>query len=136
MELGGFWPDPGAELAVLVAFFCLGLVTTWWVHRLCSPTDISDAHATVDYRLKLTEWERDRVMAAAKGVASSSAAFFVAILTLILKDEISTEVPAVIVLGCVLGSVAVLLVALELSIQASRFVRSRPQPTDTEMLQW
>ena len=79
---------------------------------------------TEDRRFQtLVGWEQDRVMACAKGIASSSAGFLAAVVTALLKPEV--RAPSVVaVVGCVSGAVGLLLLAALLSYDARSFVRS------------
>lgn len=46
-----------------------------------------------DYVIKLVEWERDRVLTIAKGIAGTSVTYFAALIPLIFKNELSVTVP-------------------------------------------
>jgi hypothetical protein len=61
-------------------------------------------------------WERDRVLALAKGTASASVGFLSALVVALLKQEIKSSVPGVAVLGCVLGCVGLLIFAAKMSM--------------------
>jgi hypothetical protein len=98
--------------------------------------NIQDEHATVDYRVKLTEWERERVLSAAKGIAAASSGFFLALVVAILKDEVASDISALSLLGCLLGAIGLLMMATHLSLTAARFALARSQPTKNEVLTW
>jgi hypothetical protein len=61
-------------------------------------------------------WERDRVLAVAKGTAGSAAGFLSALIVALLEREIKAEVPGIAVLGCLLGAVGLLLFAAKMSV--------------------
>lgn len=131
-----FLPSGVAEYGVLVVAFVLGGVALWLVGRVCSPMVIQDEHATDDYRVKLTEWERERVLSAAKGIAAASSGFFLTLVVALLKDEVAADVSALALIGCLLGAIGMLMMATHLSLSAARFALARSQPTKREVLTW
>ncbi|WP_410626246.1 hypothetical protein [Amycolatopsis sp. cmx-8-4] len=48
-------------------------------------------------------WERDRVLAVAKGTATSATGFLTSMIVALLKEEIKIDVPGIAVLGCMLA---------------------------------
>jgi hypothetical protein len=61
-------------------------------------------------------WERDRVLAVAKGTATSAVGFLSALVLALLKQEIKADVPGAAVLCCLLGAVGLLLFAAKMSV--------------------
>jgi hypothetical protein len=114
-----FWPQTHEQVWVLASAFAgvevLFLVALFTLYPTkLGPSTFSDG-------VKLVEWERDRVMSAAKGIASTAAGFLVAIATALLKVEIGNEIPRVAVLGCVLGAVGALLLGADLARSTRAF---------------
>jgi hypothetical protein len=72
--------------------------------------------------MKLIEWERDRVMSAAKGIGATAGAFLAGLITALLSAEIKAEVPQSAVLGCLLGAVGALFIAVDLAKSTQGFV--------------
>lgn len=122
-----FWPD-AVQWWWLAAGFLIGATALAAAVRFCSPLPVPHASTTDPYHLKLIEWERDRVATAAKGVAGTSVGFLAAVVTALVKDEISGAVSGLCILGCLLGAAGVLLLGIHWSLAAGRFVRHPGTP--------
>ena len=128
-----FLPSTLTETVTLVASFLLGALALWLVARISAPMDIPGGPGPDDtYLVKLTEWERERALSTAKGLATSASGFFVAVVVALLKDEVTSKVSALSLIGCLLGSIGVLMMATNLSLTANRSAIARLRPTKTE----
>jgi hypothetical protein len=67
------------------------------------------------FALESVVWERDRVLALAKGTATSAIGFLTTLVVALLKQEIKSNVPGAAVLGCLLGAVGMLVFAARMS---------------------
>jgi hypothetical protein len=78
-------------------------------------------------------WERERMLGAARGVASTAGGFLLTLVTLLLKDEIKVTLTGWSILGLVLGAVGSLVLAASLSART----RNLPMPKrEGEVLFW
>ncbi|WP_157611074.1 hypothetical protein [Terrabacter sp. Soil810] len=109
------------ELFLFFAGFAVGLAVLIPAYLSCLPRPVAGAQVQ-DHRT-LVEWEKDRVLGAGKGMASVAAGFLIAVVTAALKSELGS-VPVWAALGCVAGSIGMLLIAAELSRQSADFARS------------
>jgi hypothetical protein len=108
------------DLLLFFAGFVVGLAVLIPAYRACLPRAVVGAKEQ-DHRA-LVEWEKDRVLGAGKGMASVAGGFLVAVLAAALKAELGS-VPVVAAVGCIAGSVGMLLLAAELSRQSTEFAR-------------
>jgi hypothetical protein len=77
-----------------------------------------------DYHLKLMEWERDRVLGLAKGMAGAAVSYLAALIPIILKGEIRIQVSPFTVIGIVIGFLGVLALAANMNVATSQFTRT------------
>jgi uncharacterized membrane protein YeaQ/YmgE (transglycosylase-associated protein family) len=113
------WPEAGVFICALV----LGLVGAVVARSYARPEPLSRFRRGSDFDRLKVESERDRVMAAAKGLATTSVGFFTTLVTALLKGDVPEQVGLFSLLGSLLGAMAVLLMAADLSRGARRFTR-------------
>jgi peptidoglycan/LPS O-acetylase OafA/YrhL len=118
-----FFPDGHAAWLVLGAGAVLGLGLVYVAGRYCSPRRVTGFVGS-PLELKVVEWERDRVMAAAKGLASTAAGFFVTVVTALLTKDIPSDVNILALIGCLAGAIGTLVLAGHLSRLSSQFIRN------------
>ncbi len=109
----------------------LGAVALWLIARISAPMDIPAGPADDGHQVKLTEWERERVLSIAKGMATSSSGFFLALVVALLKGELSSTVSTLSLIGCLLGAIGMLMMATHLSLTAARFATGSLRKTLT-----
>ena len=109
------------ELVLFFAGLVVGLATLIPAYRACLPKAVV-APNPQDFRT-LVEWEKDRTLSAGKGMASVAGGFLLAVVSSVLKAELGS-VPWWATLGCVAGSIGMLLLAAALSKQSAAFARS------------
>lgn len=73
-------------------------------------------------------WERDRVLALAKGTATSAIGFLGAVIVALLKHEINDGVPGVAVLCCLLGAAGLLAFAARMSMSVRLTAATETNP--------
>ncbi|VVJ24896.1 Uncharacterised protein [Amycolatopsis camponoti] len=73
-------------------------------------------------------WERDRVLALAKGTATSALGFLSAVIVALLKHEINDRVPGLAVLCCLLGAVGLLVFAARMSVSVRLTAATETDP--------
>jgi hypothetical protein len=88
------------------------------------PVQLNSFNNKSDYHLKLVEWERDRVISLAKGVAGTSVTYFLALVPIIIKQDFIKHTPPFVVIGIVAGFLGTLILACDMSFATSRFTRS------------
>ena len=111
--------------ALIWSFIISAIGLVWWYGYYAFPIRISNFNPKDEWHRKMAELERDRVLSSAKGIASTSAGFFIAILTALLKGEIAATVPMDATLGCVAGALGALLLAAAISASTQPFT-SKP----------
>jgi hypothetical protein len=118
-----FWPTSVAEASTFlwsaIVANLLGIYVVW----VGFPVRFQSV-PTGDYGGKLVEWERDRSLGVAKGLAGTAAGFLTSLFIAVLKGEITANVSGLSLLGCVLGAVGALLLAAEISRDTTAFTRS------------
>jgi hypothetical protein len=125
--------DPGSvassQYGFVVAGFVLGflaLALTFYMNR---PEPVVGAALlgvpAFDWerRLKLVEWEKDRSLGAAKGIAATASGFLVPIATVLLSKH-PPKVSSLDAMGWICGIAGMLLVAVCLSQESARFARA------------
>jgi len=119
-----FFPTTPAEkwstYGTIAAMFLLWLI---WRPRFY-PVRLNWFNSGSDYHLKLVEWERDRVISLAKGVAGTSITYLVALVPVIFKKGFSVHTPPFVVVGIVAGFFGALILACDMSFATSQFTRS------------
>jgi hypothetical protein len=93
----------------------------WWLGQ-AFPQRLASFNPDRAWDLKLVEFERDRVQAAAKGIGGAAAGFLASLLTAAFKDDIQARVSAVSLVGCVAGAVGALMLAATMSASTRTFV--------------
>lgn len=119
-----FLPDKVGIYCNDVALFAAMLVFLR-IHLQLYPRGLSDSdfQGGRDYVLQLVEWERDRILTIAKGIAGTAVTYFAALIPLIFKDKLSANVSGLAVLGTVLGFLGSLVFACDMTIATTQFVR-------------
>lgn len=110
-----FWSFTAAIWVIIPIF-------GWWSLRLY-PQDLRPGDKGQTHTQKLVEWERDRVMTLAKGIAGTAAAYFAALIPLIFKGEISANISGLTVTGTVIGFFGALLLAGDIAAATTEFTR-------------
>jgi hypothetical protein len=111
MGLINFWPRGTAEWTTFAVALTLAVVLgVLLFHTIGRP--VWPRRDSLDY----LSWERDRVLAVAKGTASSAVGFLTAVVVALLRQDIKSDVPEIAVLGCLLGAVGLLLFAAQMSL--------------------
>jgi len=119
-----FFPDNSVEEwstygSLAVIFFLGGLLISSFY-----PAPLNWFNPDNDYDVKLVEWERDRIISLAKGVAGTSITFLLALAPIVLKQNFIDSVSPFTVIGIVAGFLGALLLACDMSIATSEFTRS------------
>lgn len=107
-----FWPHGWVQLSTWLGSMILAASLAWWGYLQVGKPKWPPKPIVLDYVV----WERDRVLALAKGTASSSIGFLSALVIALLKQEIKSGVPGAAVLGCVLGCLGLLIFAARMSM--------------------
>jgi hypothetical protein len=76
-----------------------------------------------DYDLKLVEWERERVLNLAKGMAGTAITYLAALIPVVFKSDFGSKVPAFAIVGIIAGFMGSLILACNMTIATSRFTR-------------
>lgn len=109
------WSTYGA----IAATFLLWLA----MHPRFYPQGIRYFDPTNDYQVKLVEWERDRVLGMAKGIAGAAVTYFAALIPIIFKGEIRIQVSPFTVIGIIIGFLGMLVLAANTNLSTSQFTR-------------
>jgi predicted alpha/beta superfamily hydrolase len=111
-----------ADVAILTGGSAVvGLLLSWLMARVLIPATLpADLEPTA--ALACAEGERDRLQAVAKGMAGSSAAFLVTLLTALIQGKVSTKLDPTTLVGVLLGSIGMLLLAAVQSRTSSRYM--------------
>jgi hypothetical protein len=121
------WTLLDPELLVLVAALVVSFVfLSEWLKRSNFGASLPAAPPAPplndEQRAEVVGWERDRILSAAKGLATTSAGFLVTLATILLKGELDVPISAWSVAGLILGSVGVLGIAAHLANTSRSFV--------------
>lgn len=123
-----FFPNTPVEkwstYGTIVALFALWVI---WRPKFY-PVRLRRFDSTNDYDLKLVEWERDRVLGLAKGVAGTSITYLAALVPIILKKDFSTHIPAFAIVGIVVGFLGSLILACNMTFATSQFAKMPTSP--------
>jgi hypothetical protein len=118
-----FWPtDSRGGWPFAIAFVVTLLIFQLLRDRL-SPKDLLQNQRGQAYTQQLVEWERDRVMALAKGVASTAAAYVAALIPIVYKGEISANISGLAITGTIVGFFGALVLASEIAAATAEFTR-------------
>jgi hypothetical protein len=114
--------DPEINVLMLTTFLS-AILLGWWldVSQLGEPLEDLDEYDNPE-RVQIIGWERDRMLGAAKGIASAAAGFLVTLLTILLKGEIDVSITGWTVLGMIAGLVGSLLLAATIAADSRSFV--------------
>lgn len=118
-----FWPTT-PEIWYLSSAFGVTTLTLILLGRRLYPVPLSSADRGKSYTVQLVEWERDRVMTLAKGIAGTAASYVAALIPLIFKGEISIHLSGLAVTGTVAGFLGALLLAGDIAATTTAFTRS------------
>jgi hypothetical protein len=113
-------------VTLLVAAALSLVVLIIWLYRYAFPRGPRTYRVGNDWDRKLVEFERDRVLSAAKGIGSTAAGFLTAVVLAFAKSEITAQVSRWSLLGSVLGVVGALLLAATMSASTRSYTQSFP----------
>ena len=120
------WSITGVELTWLgVSAGVVGLGIAIWAAQYGYPRDrfrVGGTLITVTSP-KFVELERERVLAAAKGIAATASGFVVTLVTGYLKDGITQAVSLWSLVGCIVGAASCLWLAASIGGSTREFVR-------------
>ncbi|HEY7049572.1 MAG TPA: hypothetical protein VH373_20315 [Jatrophihabitantaceae bacterium] len=109
----GFWVSAGVSLAVSVL----------WLYLYGMPR----APANTYLSSKFYELERDRVLSAAKGIASTAVGFLTVLVTIFLDRTVPIGIPAWFLVCYVVGAAGCVVVAAWMNGTTRRFVAGTVQ---------
>lgn len=102
----------------------IGLLLLWIVWRpRFYPVQLMRFDSKSDYDLKLVEWERDRVLSLAKGVAATSVTYLAALVPVILKKGFSNHIPPFVIVGVAAGFLGGLFLSANMAMMTTQFTR-------------
>jgi hypothetical protein len=110
------WSTYGAIAATLLLWLA--------AHPRFYPQGIPSFDEKNDYHLKLMEWERERILGLAKGMAGAAVTYFAALIPIIFKGEIRIQVSPFTVIGIVIGFLGALALAANMNVATSQFTRT------------
>ncbi len=118
-----FLPTTPAEkwstYGTMIALFLFWIV---WRPRFY-PVQLMRFDSKSDYDLKLVEWERDRVLSLAKGVAATSVTYLAALVPVILRKDFSKNIPPFVIVGIVAGFLGGLFLSANMAMMTTPFTR-------------
>jgi hypothetical protein len=127
-------PDPGVAAWWLVGGFVVGFFVLREVFPRLLPGPLP-AGVGREGRTTLIGWELERLGGLAKGLASTAGGFLVALVVGLFKREL-VGLDVVSLIGCIAGSVGMLLLAAALSSRSMAFARAElsalPPPEEPE----
>lgn len=120
-----------------MSFFPVTPVERWWTYGTMAtlfvlwilwrpklyPVRLLGFEDTNEYDLKLVEWERDRVLSLAKGMAGTAITYLAALVPFIFKADFGSKIPSFMVVGIITGFISSLILACNMTIATSQFTR-------------
>jgi hypothetical protein len=121
-----FWPEWWSEGGALVASFVSVALLLYFSRPGfdLSPPPAGAPPLGQPWHEKLIDWERDRILMAAKGTGSTAAGFLTALVAAVLKNDIKDNVSTFTVIGCIAGAVGALVLASNMSANTRHFVET------------
>jgi hypothetical protein len=120
------WTTTDAEIiALVIAALVIEVLLLVWLPS-AFPKDPRPDNFRPDplqeWHDKLIEWERNRVLSAAKGIGSSAIGFLTALVLALAKGEIAVQVSGFSLLGCALGALGALVLAAAMNAATRKFL--------------